>query len=351
MKKEIQKHFQNKCVCVILIREIAGCAHRFRKKKGRVGESVENFLLSVRVVLPLFLLMMLGYFLRKWKFWDVHTMEQLNKITFKIFLPALLFMNIYDSDLDDLFNPRLLGFGVISVLAIFTLAVLAVMLLEKDNKKRGVLIQGIFRSNFILFGMPVAISIYGEGNLGSSSILYATTVPLFNVLAVVTLEVFCGTKVNVAKTLKGVVANPLIISSLLGMAMLLLRIPIPVAVHSALRDVSRLATPLALALLGGLFDFSSARGNLKQLIIGVGGRLLVIPAICLPIAISMGFRDVELVSLLTLFSAPTAVSSFTMAKQAGGDSRLAAQLVVFGTAFSVLTVFMWIFLTKQGGYF
>ena len=65
----------------------------------------------------------------------------------------------------------------------------------------------------------------------------------------------------------------------------------------------------------------------------------------------MGFRDIELASVLIMFSAPTAVSSFTMAEQMGADSELAGQLVVFTTAISIVTIFLWVLLIKQLGYF
>ena len=90
--------------------------------------------------------------------------------------------------------------------------------------------------------------------------------------------------------------------------------------------------------------------RLREIIIGVAGKLIIVPAIFLPIAIAMGFRDAELVALLALFGSPTAVSSFTMAQQMGGDSELAGHLVVLGSLFSIITMFFWIFALKQLGF-
>ena len=114
--------------------------------------------------------------------------------------------------------------------------------------------------------------------------------------------------------------------------------------------MSKVATPLALFILGGSFKFNDIKGNLKYIIIGVGGRLILVPGICIPIAIMLGFRNVELATLMIMLAAPTAVSSFTMAQQMEGDGELAAQLVVFSSAFAVVTIFLWVFIIKQLGY-
>jgi len=67
----------------------------------------------------------------------------------------------------------------------------------------------------------------------------------------------------------------------------------------------------------------------------------------MPISIWLGFRDIELIALMLIFASPTAISSFTMAQKMDGDSELAAQIVVFTSAFCILTVFLWIFTLKQ----
>ena len=77
------------------------------------------------------------------------------------------------------------------------------------------------------------------------------------------------------------------------------------------------------------------------------GRLIVMPLIFLTIAILLGFRGEELIALMVMLAAPPAVSSFTMAQQMEGDSELAGGLVVFGSLFAVLTMFVWIFALKS----
>ena len=308
---------------------------------------MENLILSINVVLPLFLTMALGYVLKRLKMFDDNTLKVMNSITFKAFLPLLLFYNIYKTDLKGAINSKLICFALISVTLTFIVLCILIPLIEKDNKKRGVLIQGIFRSNFIIFGLPVACSLFSEAKVGVVAILIATVVPFFNMLAVISLEIFrCG-KLDIKNTLKGIITNPLIITSAIGLFFLIFGIKLPTAIEKSISDISRIATPLSLILLGGSFSFTDVKAHLKQTIIGVTGRLIVVPSILMPISIWLGFRDIELIALMLIFASPTAISSFTMAQKMDGDSELAAQIVVFTSAFCILTVFLWIFTLKQ----
>lgn len=308
---------------------------------------MDNLLLSIRVVLPLFLMMVIGYLLRQRNLWDDKTLSVMNNVCFRIFLPVMLFLNIYQTDIADVFNPKLILFSAVSVIILFSALFFIVPSFEKMDCRRGVLIQGMYRSNFILFGMPVTIALLGEGNAGCTSVLIAVIIPIFNVLAVFVLEYFCGEKSDYKKVFKGILTNPLIWGALIGGLFKMLNIAIPLPVETTLKQISGLATPLALLILGGSFHFQKVSGYLKQLTAAVTTRLFVIPAIFLPIGIMLGFRGAELIALLTLFGSPAAVSSFTMACQMGGDSELAGQIVVFSSAFSVLSMFIWIFIFKQ----
>ena len=309
---------------------------------------MENLILSVNVVLPLFLLMAAGYITKHLKLYDKQSHTVMNRLVFRLFLPMLLFKNIYQTNLNTEFNGKVFIFAVVSVLLMFGLLFTVIPLIEKDNRRRGVLIQGIGRSNFVIFGMPMAETLCG-GNMATTSLLVAIVVPMFNVLSVIALEVFRGGKIDVKKILLGIVKNPLIIASLLGFIFLLAGIRLPAPIEKAVVDLAGIATPFALFLLGGALEFSRVGGNLRPLLIGVTGRLIVMPAIFITAAVLLGFRDVELVSMMVLFMAPSAVSSYTMAQQMGGDGELAGQQVVFTTAFSIFTIFLIVLLVKNLG--
>lgn len=242
---------------------------------------MENLIVSVNVVLPLFLMMALGYFLKAVRLYDDHVLNKMNNLVFKVFLPILLFVDLYSTDLESVFNPTLVLFAGGSVLAAFFLSMAYVCLTEKSNKIRGALIQGIFRSNFIIFGIPIARSIYGDNAASSAAILISIVIPLFNILTVTEMEIFRGGKVKIRSILKGIATNPLILSCAAGFLFLFLRIPIPEIVYGTLTDLSRVATPLALIILGGSIKFSKTMGYFKQIVTGLLGKLVVVPAIFL----------------------------------------------------------------------
>ena len=308
---------------------------------------MENLILSLNVVLPLFITMSLGYFLKYLNMFDNNTLDTMNNITFKSFLPMLLFYNIYKTDLQGVFNLKLMIFSATCVIALYLILYLIVPLIEKDNKKRGALLQGLFRSNFVIFGIPITESLFGSEKVGVAALLIAVIVPLFNILSVIALETFRGGKPDFRKISIGIIKNPLIIASCLGILTLLLKIKIPTAIEKTISDVSKIATPLSLILLGASFKFDNIKKYLKQTTIAVVGKTILTPCIILPICIMFGYRGVELSTLMIIFAAPTAISSFTLAQQMDSDSDLAGQIVVFTSAFCVVTVFMWIFILKQ----
>ncbi|MBQ7864056.1 MAG: AEC family transporter [Lachnospiraceae bacterium] len=310
---------------------------------------MDNLILSFNVVLPIFLCILLGYFLRRIRMVDTPSLNVMNKLCFKVFLPIYLFNNIATTNLAAAFNGKLLATAYLGVTAQFILLMILIPRLEKENPRRGVLIQAMFRSNFALFGLPLALSLCGTEKVGPTSILVGFTVPLFNILAVVSLESFRGGKPSIKKMAKGIATNPLIIASLLGIAFNLLDFTLPGAVQKSVNDLGGVATPLSLVALGGSFTVSKVKEYKKQLTIGVLGRLVFSPLIMVSAGILLGFRNELLIPLLIMSGAPTAVSSFPMAQQMDGDGELAAGLVVFTSALAILSMFLWIFVLKQIG--
>lgn len=308
---------------------------------------MDCIILAFKVVFPILVYVSIGYFLKQIKLYNTDGTKVINDLVFKLFLPCLLFYNIYTTKVDKVFDLNLILYAVTFILILFILLMVIVPKFIKDNSKCGVFIQGVFRSNFVLFGLPVTISLLGEGNAGLTSLAIAFIVPLYNVLAVVCLETFRKSKINVLNILKGIIKNPLIISSIAGIAFWVLKIQLPDFCSNIIRDLSRVATPLALIGLGGSFAFSSIKGNINKLAFIISLKLIIIPVIAIGLsAYIFGFRGASIVALISIFASPTAVSSFTMAQSMGGDSDLAAQTVVFTSIFSILTVFIIVAVTK-----
>lgn len=312
---------------------------------------MENLMISANAVLPMCLVMALGYGTRRLGWLRREEISTINKIAFRIFLPCLLYYNIYCSDLSGSFDPLLMAYAVGGVLLTFGLALGYTLLTEKLPERRGVLIQGMFRSNYVIMGIPVATALLGADQLGIVSILIAVIVPLFNMLAVVVLEVFRGQKPKPLHILGQIAKNPLVIGSVLGILTLFAGIRLPHILEQTIQSVSAIASPLQLFLLGAFFQFSGLKTYRRELVTVSIAKLIVSPGLFLGLGALLGFRGVAFVSLIGIFASPTAVNSFTMAQQMGGDAELAGDIVVTTSAASILTMFLWIFLFKSLGMF
>lgn len=312
---------------------------------------MENLMISANAVLPMCLVMALGYGTRRLGWLRREEISTINKIAFRIFLPCLLYYNIYCSDLSGSFDPLLMTYAVGGVLLTFGLALGYTLLTEKLPERRGVLIQGMFRSNYVIMGIPVATALLGADQLGTVSILIAVIVPLFNMLAVVVLEVFRGQKPKPLHILGQIAKNPLVIGSVLGILTLVAGIRLPHILEQTIQSVSAIASPLQLFLLGAFFQFSGLKTYRRELVTVSISKLIVSPGLFLGLGALLGFRGVAFVSLIGIFASPTAVNSFTMAQQMGGDAELAGDIVVTTSAASILTMFLWIFLFKSLGMF
>lgn len=312
---------------------------------------MENLMISANAVLPMCLVMALGYGTRRLGWLPREEISTINKIAFRIFLPCLLYYNIYCSDLSGSFDPLLMAYAVGGVLLTFGLALGYTLLTEKLPERRGVLIQGMFRSNYVIMGIPVATALLGADQLGTVSILIAVIVPLFNMLAVVVLEVFRGQKPKPLHILGQIAKNPLVIGSVLGILTLVADIRLPHILEQTIQSVSAIASPLQLFLLGAFFQFSGLKTYRRELVTVSIAKLIVSPGLFLGLGALLGFRGVAFVSLIGIFASPTAVNSFTMAQQMGGDAELAGDIVVTTSAASILTMFLWIFLFKSLGMF
>jgi len=308
---------------------------------------MESLKLSFECVVPIFLLISLGYALRAFNVVKKETFNAMNKLVFKVFLPILLFKNIYETDIGKVFDLRYFCFIVVGVICVFIVGYVAVMFITKDDSRRGVMLQGFFRSNFAILGLPLIKSICGEKSGGLASLTVAIVVPLFNVLAVIALERFRNGNVELKPMLKGIITNPLIIACALGVAFVALGINLPNVFEKSISDISSIASPLAMIILGASFTFSSLKGYGKDVTITVAVRLIIIPLIILSIAALMEFRGEAIACLMVVFGSPVAVSSFAMAQQMGGDEKLAAQVVVVSSATRVLTIFGWVFLINS----
>ena len=309
---------------------------------------MDSLVFAMEKVLPLLIMMAVGYAAKLMRLMDDHSVKQANNAVFRIFLPLLLCLNIMDTSAATVVDVKTILYALGATFAAFLLLLLIVPRFCKQRNAVGVLVQGVMRSNYAIFGIPLVGQLYGDTSL--AALMVVAVVPAFNVLSVIVLTLYGGEKTNVKQILKGVVTNPLILGTALGFVLWKLNVALPPLLSDPLHTIASVATPLALFLLGASLDFGKAYSNKRLLTFGVLGRLVVMPVVCLLGAVALGIRDMSLATLIAVFASPTAVSSYPMAQQMGGDSDLAAGQVVFTTAFSIITVFLIIFAFKELGW-
>ena len=310
-----------------------------------------NFIIAISAVIPLFFLMAVGAFVKFSKLLNDEELNHMNRMVFRVFFFCMMFHSIYTTDLAATFRPKLMLFGAGAVLTIFILLMIFIPKIESENRKRGVMVQAIFRSNFVIMGVPIVANIFGEENIAVTTMMIAVIIPMYNIFAVFALETFRGGKFQPLPILKGIIKNPMILGAISGALLLNLGVQIPAPILKPIGQISAATTPVALIILGASFKFGSFHNHFPQLVKCVLSRLILVPAVVLSVAIFLGFRGIDFVTLIAIFATPCAIVSFAMAQQMNGDADLAGNCVVFTSALSCFTIFCWILFFKTIGIF
>ncbi len=316
---------------------------------------INDLLFSCNVVVPIFLLIVLGYVLTRVKLWDEHFLKVANNVCFKCLLPVLLFYNVASANIFEVFNGKLILYVCLCACVLCGALFVIVPLFVKDNKRKGVMIQGTFRSNFLLFGVPLGLSIGGTAGSTLAAVVASFYVPVINMLSVISLYVFSESKdKNLKAALIGIVKNPLIIGGVSGLLFSLVRntigFEIPTMLDTTLNNIKSTATPFAFLILGGDLKFGNLLKNVKFSAMSVLGKIVIIPAVMITVSALLGFNQLEMAILIAVFATPNAVSSYAMARNYEADYELAGEIITLGTLFSIITIFIFITLSKSFGW-
>lgn len=309
---------------------------------------MDNLILSFNAVMPMFLIIALGAWFKG--IFSEKTAAQINRAVYLFFIPVLLFNNIYHADLTQVIRPKLIFFIIGTILCIWLFSLVVTLIAEKSTATRGAMIQCMFRSNYTILGIPIVSSLFGPSEAGITSLLVAVIVPVYNLLATGTLEIFCGTGVQLRKVLYGIIKNPLIIGTAAGIFALLLDVRLPVFLETTIGSLSSAAVPLALVTIGASFKFHKIKENRKNLIISVFVKTMLTPLVLLPLSVFLGFRNVELATLMVVFAAPTALASYPMAVEMNSNGDLTSEAIIFSTLVSCPAIILYAFILKEFGF-
>ncbi len=315
---------------------------------------LENFIFSCNAIVPIFAMVVFGYYIKEKKLIDKSTIKILNNIVFKYALPSMLFVKIATSNVRSTFDGPFLGWLILVTFITFTFSWVFAELTMKDKSAIGAFVQGTFRGNYSILGLSVIASILGDQDTGKSILVTTFIVPLYNVLSVVVLSARNGNQKSSENLFKSmlneITKNPLIIGIVAGVPFSLFSIEVPTMVLNSIDNLGSITMPVALICIGGNIDFKTSFTGIKFAVIGTFFKQVLYPVIAILIAIfGLNMRGEDLVITFVLISTPTAVSSYVMALNMNSDPKLASNLILFTTIVSLFTFTLGIYLFKTFG--
>lgn len=314
---------------------------------------MENFIFSINVTFPIFLVMVIGYILRQIGMLNENFVTVANKFNFRVTLPFMLFRDISSVDIREVFDLKYVLFCALVSTACFWLIWGGVKLFLKDKSMRGAFVQASFRSSAAVMGLAFIQNIYGTSAMGPLMIVGA--VPLYNIFSVIVLT-FEGEhdgeidkKQKIKEACVNIAKNPIILGIVSGLLVALIGIDFPVIVDKTVNNVAQMATPLALITIGAGFEGRKALAKIKPTIAASMIKLVIQPLLFLPVAALMGFTGEKMIAILIMLASPTTPSCYIMAKSMNNDGTLTASVVVMTTLLAAFTLTGWIFLLKTFG--
>lgn len=313
---------------------------------------MENFIFSINVTIPIFLVILLGYILRRINFLSEEFVSVANKYVFIVALPVMLFKDIAGMSIKENINIRFFLYCMLVTIAMFFLVWGIALLFIKDKSMIGAFAQSGARGSAAVLGVAFVENICGS--IGMAPVMIVAAVPFFNVLSVIILV--CNDNTNSERDYRkirdciiNIAKNPIITGILAGLIASLLKLDFPVIIDRTVSYISQTATPVALLAIGGGFDTRAAIKKIKPAIAASFIKLVGLPIIFLPIAYVMGFRSSEMVAILIMLASPTTVSAYVMAKNMNNDEILTSNVVVLTTLLSSLTLTGWIYIMRSVG--
>lgn len=315
----------------------------------------ESLLFSLNSTMPLFFVMVLGYLLHRSGFLKDDFVAMANKLVFYVALPVQLFRDLASLDVRAVFDGNYVLFcAVVTTLSILVIWALAKLFL-KDKHIVGEFVQACYRSSAAILGAAFIQNIYGTS--GMSGLMILGSVPLYNIFAILILTLESPSRqqqedigAKLRRSVKSLLTNPILLGIAAGFAWSLLRLPMPTMADKTLSNLASLTSPLALLAIGAGFKGRKALGCIRPTIVATVTKLMILPAIFLPIAVRLGFTDQKLVALMVMLGSVTTPSSFIMAKQMGHEGTLSGSVCAATTVFSALTLTFWVFWARSGGY-
>ena len=314
---------------------------------------MDQIFFIANTVMPVFLIVALGYFLMKVGLINHVFINLSSKLVFTVSLPVLIFVELSSVDFRSTFNAKQIIFLYAMTLFAFTVSWLISKPFIRDGKSRGAFIQGSFRSNYAIVGLAIISNLFGKSGLATASILLVFLIPLYNVLSVIALTVPVREEkgLNLKGTLLEILKNPLILAVLFSLPFSFFRISIGPVFKTTGEYLASIALPLALIGIGGSLNIKNLREASVMAFSSTFLKIVLFPFLFTAAAVELGFRGSDLAILFITFGCPTAVASYIMAEAMGSNGKLAGNIVLVSTLASVITITAGLAILKISGLF
>lgn len=313
---------------------------------------MDVFWFSFNATIPLFVVAAVGYLLKRAGILSAELVAPLNALCFKVLIPCSLFRAAMTARLSP-------GYGALALFMLSTLTgsiLVMCWLIPKaipSRRQSAAVIQGAFRSNLALLCLPLALNLYGEIIAPPMVVVLAVMIPALNVAAVLLLSSFSesgGQRPGPRQMARDMASNPLIIATLLGLAVAAVRLELPVVVSKPVGDLANAAVPLSMLVMGAQFNFGSFVRNRGPIALSASLKLAVFPLLFTLLAIGVGFDPLMVCVVYLAWAVPCASSSVPMTAAMGGDSALAGEILLVETALAGPTLFAGVFILRMAGF-
>jgi len=310
------------------------------------------FFETVTIVLPIFLVIGLGFLLRHIGLFNDDFTQQTNRLVYLVFLPILLFHKISQANFVSYFNGPLVIGSSLAIASLFIISYAYASLRRYPAPSLGSFSQGSFRGNLAYIGLAICLNAYGDSGLTRASILMGFLVPVLNLFAIIALIWPQRNKDSAAPAhnwRREILLNPLILASFAGISWSYFSLPVPVILKSSLGIVSGLTLPLALLAIGGSFSLQRLKGDLQSAGIASLLKLIGMPVVAALLLTALGVQGTDLGIGILLAGTPAATATYIMAHQMKADAELAGSIVMLSTLASAFSYTLLLVLLRHYG--
>ncbi|MBS5946234.1 MAG: AEC family transporter [Peptoniphilus harei] len=302
---------------------------------------MENLLMGINIISPVFFVLLIGYFAKQKGYIDNNFVDKGTWIVFYLALPFKLFYDVKNAKIESL-HPKYVAYILLGVIfIIFISIIIAKSLKIKDKRKLSAFVHCAYRSNFVYVGFPILDIIYnGAPSMEHMIVIISFGLTLYNISAIVLLTYYSEAeekRISILDIIIKILKNPMIAGVVFGAIFNFLHLPVYQGVDRAIEMVAKISTPMSLILIGASLNFESSKSDFRLMFISAFIKTVVAPALLIPIGVKLGFTNMELGIAYVFWATPCAANCFIFTKQMNSDYEFASKVITLSFIMSIIT--------------